>query len=206
MGGHFSTNFVPVASKDFTLADFNKDIYKIVFVAKEIPFTLPHYVRRSSDSRWKPKEWKTENRVRSVVYSRIGIRDNFFLNAVGLTYLLTLRIRVLLEKPTGSQLVRKFPAFYGTRRFITAFTTARHLSLFWASWIQSKPPHTTSWRSILILSSHLSLDLPSGLFPLSFLTKTLYKLLSSPYALHALPISFFLILSPEQYCVSSTDH
>jgi hypothetical protein len=29
------------------------------------------------------------------------------------------------------QSVKKFPAFYGTRRFITAFTSARHLSLFW---------------------------------------------------------------------------
>jgi hypothetical protein len=37
--------------------------------------------------------------------------------------------RGLLEKLTGSQLVKKFPAFYGTRRFITAFTRARHLSL-----------------------------------------------------------------------------
>ena len=26
------------------------------------------------------------------------------------------------------------------------------------------PPHPTSWRNILILSSHLRLDLPSGLF------------------------------------------
>jgi hypothetical protein len=34
--------------------------------------------------------------------------------------------RVLPEKLTGLQLVKKFPAFYGTRRFITAFTTARH--------------------------------------------------------------------------------
>jgi hypothetical protein len=30
---------------------------------------------------------------------------------------------------------------------------------------QSRPPHPTSWRSILILSSHLQLGLPSGLFP-----------------------------------------
>jgi hypothetical protein len=37
--------------------------------------------------------------------------------------------RVLPEKLTGSQLVKKFPAFYGTRKFITAFTTARHLFL-----------------------------------------------------------------------------
>jgi hypothetical protein len=37
--------------------------------------------------------------------------------------------RVLSEKLTVSQLVKKFSAFYGTRRFITALTTARHLSL-----------------------------------------------------------------------------
>jgi len=37
--------------------------------------------------------------------------------------------RVLLENLTGLQLVKKFPAFYGTRRFITAFTSARHLFL-----------------------------------------------------------------------------
>jgi hypothetical protein len=60
-----------------------------------------------------------------------------------LTYLLTPCSRVLLEKLTGSQLVKKFPAFYGTRRFITAFTSARHLSLPRARSIQSTPPHPT---------------------------------------------------------------
>jgi hypothetical protein len=70
--------------------------------------------------------------------------------------------RVLLEKLTGLQIVKKFPAFYGTRRFITAFTSARHLSLSWASLIQSLPPHPTSWRSTLILSSNLRLGLSSG--------------------------------------------
>ena len=46
------------------------------------------------------------------------------------TYLLTPWGRVLLEKLTGFQLVKKFHAFYGTRRLITALTSARHLSLF----------------------------------------------------------------------------
>jgi hypothetical protein len=66
--------------------------------------------------------------------------------------LLTPWSRVPLEKLTGFQLVKKFPAFCGTRRFITAFTSARHLSPSWDSLMQSIPPHPTSWRSILILS------------------------------------------------------
>ena len=40
----------------------------------------------------------------------------------------------------GSQ---EIPAFYGTRRFITAFTSTRHLSLSWASSIQSMLSHPT---------------------------------------------------------------
>ena len=60
------------------------------------------------------------------------------------------------------QLIKKFPAFYGTRKFITVLTSARHLSPSWADSIQSPQPLPTSWRSILILSSHLHLGLPSG--------------------------------------------
>ena len=52
-------------------------------------------------------------------------------------YLLTPWCRVLLEKLTGLQLVKKFRTFHGTRRFITALTSVRHLSLSWASPIQS---------------------------------------------------------------------
>ena len=94
-------------------------------------------------------------------------------------YLLTPWCRVLLEKLTGLQLVKKFPAFDGTRRFITALTSVRHLSLSWANPIQSTYPHPTSWRSIIILSTHLRLGLSSGLFPSGFPTKTLYTPLSS---------------------------
>ena len=97
-----------------------------------------------------------------------------------LTYLLTPWCRALLEKVTGLQLVKKFPAFHGTRRFITALTSVRHLSLSWARPIQSIYPHPTSWRSVLILSTHLSLGFPSGLFPSGFPTKTLYTPISSP--------------------------
>jgi hypothetical protein len=112
---------------------------------------------------------------------------------------------VLFEKLTGSQLVKKFPAFYGTWRFNTALTSACHFSLSWARSIQSMHPHPTSYRSILIFSSHLHLGLHSSLCPSGFLTKPHIHLSSPPYMLHALPISFFSILSPEQYWVRSTE-
>jgi len=48
---------------------------------------------------------------------------------VNLTSLTNSGSRVLPEKLTGSQLVKKFPALYGTQRFITAFASALHLSL-----------------------------------------------------------------------------
>ena len=57
---------------------------------------------------------------------------------------------VLLEKPTVHQLAKKLSAFYGTRKFITAFTNARHLSLSWARQILSMLPYLTSSRPILI--------------------------------------------------------
>jgi len=36
---------------------------------------------------------------------------------------------VILEKLTVTQLVKTYPAFYGTLMFITGFTRARHWSL-----------------------------------------------------------------------------
>ena len=63
--------------------------------------------------------------------------------------------------------------------FITTLTSVHQLSLSWASPIQSIYPHSTSVRSILLLSTHLRLGLPSGLFPSGFHTKTLYTPLSS---------------------------
>ena len=124
-------------------------------------------------------------------------------------YLLTSWCRVLLEKLTGLQLVKKFPAFDGTRRFITALTSVRHLSLSWASPIQSTYPHPTSWRSVLLLSTHLRLGLPTGLFPSGFPTKTLYTQYSSPIRAtcpdHLILLDFITrtildeeVLSPEQ--------
>ena len=88
------------------------------------------------------------------------------------TNLLTPCSRVLPEKIAGLQLIEKIPAFYGTLRFIAAVTSVRQLSLSRASSIQSITPYPTSWRSTLILSSHLCLGLPCRLLPSGFLIKT----------------------------------
>jgi hypothetical protein len=62
-----------------------------------------------------------------------------------------------LEKLKGSQLVKKFPAFYGTRRFITALTSACHLSLSWARTIESIP-------QILLLHIHFNIIVTYSLY------------------------------------------
>ena len=149
-------------------------------------FWQPHllifpFIMRSGQevSKWTPN-------CDVLIIVRFSLFSNIYFLYL-LTYLLTPWCRVLLEKLTGLHLVKKFPAFYGTRKFITALTSVRHLSLSCASPIQSTYPHPTSWRSILILSTHLRLGLPSGLFPSGFPTKTLYAPSHHPYAPHAQP-------------------
>ena len=79
-------------------------------------------------------------------------------NTYLLPYLLIPWSRFLIEKLTVLQVVKKFPTFHGTRRFITAFTSFRHLSLSWASPIQSIYPHP----SFLELHPNIIIPSPSG--------------------------------------------
>ena len=54
---------------------------------------------------------------------------HLYCRATYLTLLHTPWSRVLLEKLTGSAASQEIPRIFGTRRFITVLTSARHLSL-----------------------------------------------------------------------------
>jgi hypothetical protein len=118
--------------------------------------------------------WPTDSRVghvdlgwrqHSIVWSKHALSVRLTTYCVPLHKCYTLKDKNLLKKLMVSQLVKKFPAFHGTRRFITVFTTARHWSLSCATSIEFTPSQATSLKSILMLSFHLRLSLPSGLFP-----------------------------------------
>jgi hypothetical protein len=89
-----------------------------------------------------------------LVKCDIGNGRSSLLSEYVLTYLLTPWSRVPLEKLTGLQLVKQFPSFYGTRRFITAFTSSRHLSIL----SQLSPVHTPTTYFLMI---RLNIILPS---------------------------------------------
>jgi hypothetical protein len=111
--------------------------------------------------------------------------------------------RVLLEKLTVAQLVKKFPAFYGTRRSV-------HSSQQPATRPYPEPdeftPHShtdsISPGLLLILSSHLCLRIPTGLFPSCFPTKLSYALLIFPMRAtcsHPILLDLIVLISDEEY-------
>ena len=80
----------------------------------------------------------------------------------------------VLEKLTVFQLVKKFPVFDRTRRFVTAFKTARHLSLSRDRQSQFTPFKPTACRCVLILFCHLTLGLICVFFLSGFTNKAHY--------------------------------
>jgi hypothetical protein len=102
----------------------------------------------------------------------------------------------VLQKLTVTQQVKNISIFYGTRRFITVFTRARHWSLSWVRRIQWKHSKTISLRFILILSFHLHLGLPSGLFPSGFPSQIFMHFSSLPRVLNAPPMPSSLTWLP----------
>jgi len=68
-----------------------------------------------------------------------------YVDNLGATQLLlTPWSRVLPEQMTVPQLVKKFPAIFGTRKFIAAFTSDHHLSVIPSHSSTFHAPHPTS--------------------------------------------------------------
>jgi hypothetical protein len=103
----------------------------VLFVRTEIPeeksVLLPHFQTQISNG-------PDLDRTRSSVMLGQRLHDPA-VNPLLLMMLLNYLLHRVLERLTGCQLVKKLPTFYGTRRFITALTSARHLSLSWASYL-----------------------------------------------------------------------
>jgi len=81
----------------------------------------------------------------------------------------------------GFSLVKTSPEWYGTRGFITAFTTGRNMSLSRTKSIQSILSQPIYLIPILILSFHLRLDLPNGPFPQDSSTEPCVGLFYPPF-------------------------
>jgi hypothetical protein len=75
--------------------------------------------------------YKIRRKVHIYVYRHVNVAQTNNLEQVR-----TLEAR-------GFQLVKKFPAVFGSRRYITFSETAWHLSLTWSRRIQSTPTHST---------------------------------------------------------------
>ena len=103
-----------------------------------------------------------------------------------LTYLLTPRNRVLLENLTGSQLGKKFPALEGNQNVFNRVYKSTPSVPIPSHNNPVHVPHSTYRRSILILSSYLSLGVQNGVS--RFPTKKLYAVLLYLYVPHGQPI------------------
>ena len=99
----------------------------------------------------------------------------------------------------GFYLVNTNSIDYVTRRLNAAFTRAIQWYLSWAKSTQFLVLIPISLRYILILSYHLRLGLPTGLFTVDFPVKVWKHSYIPPLWLHDQLISIFLISSPWLY-------
>jgi hypothetical protein len=105
----------------------------------------------------------TDNIACNALRKQIGSNTNR-----NLSYLLTYLIAYLLTYSMEQRLPWEANRFSACQEINCILWNPkihyRHLSLSWTRSTQSMPPQPTSWRSILILYSHLRFDLRSSLF------------------------------------------
>jgi len=117
------------------LHDCSTVLLRVVFVHKPCPSCAPTRSSQVQEIWWSCRPDlmdQTRTRYKGLVFAIGGSKHvgsyKLIMYTYCRTYLLTPWSRAL-EKLTGSQLVKKFPTFYGTRTFITTFTSAHHLFL-----------------------------------------------------------------------------
>jgi hypothetical protein len=118
-----------------------------------IPYLQMHHAAVPRDPKW----YDFHSVAKDLYQHRCKIKrnhlynDNFYsphiLHSINVNHSLTHSWSwALLKKLPIVLPLKNFPAFYGTRRFITAFTRALHWSLSWARLIQSLPSHPISLK------------------------------------------------------------
>ena len=150
-----------------------------------------------------PWAWRSEvrslhNSMCSVIASKRHCNDHYGIHVTKPTT----QSRILPARLTGPQLVKNFPAFYVTRRFIAAFTWDHRPFLSWARPIQ------THASTSLFLKVSFNIILPStpgslrwSPLPQVFQPNPCTHLSYIPYVPHAPPFSFDLIarVIPDTY-------
>jgi hypothetical protein len=100
-------------------------VYCLILYVYNIKHKQQHSLRH-------PNFWSTYITYEGIFFSRfhdICLTKLFEEMNKETYYLLTPWSRVLLEKLTGFAASQEIPPIYGTRKFITVLTSARHLSL-----------------------------------------------------------------------------
>jgi hypothetical protein len=152
---------------------------------------------RHSAHLWATKSWKLwrnariSHRTSAVEITRIlpitqrTLVSGYMLTEPFCSLKPTSWCSTLPEKPPTVQLLKKFPAIYGIRWFITVFTRVHHWSLSSARSNHSTPSNLFTLRSILILSTYLRLGILNGLFPSGFPSNILYAFFFSSSPIRA---------------------